>query len=99
MTPPTFAYQAHGGSNRIDQMLSITNPNTVDVAPVLAFTPVSGDGSVLPGVRVGTAYGSDRGELAVCPGGGFDEPGPAGRQRGNAIVLDPKLLHHTKVAQ
>ncbi|MFE5586167.1 hypothetical protein [Kitasatospora sp. NPDC056531] len=95
VTPPAFGYRAHGGSNRIDQTLHIINPNAVDVAPVLEFTPVSSDGRVLPGVRVGTAYGSDRGELVVCPGDGFDVlnfSGPGADQVADVLVTVKKLV-------
>jgi hypothetical protein len=93
--PPTFGYRAHGGSNYIDQTLEITNPNAVDVAPVLVFTPVNSDGRVLRGVQVGTAYGSDRGELVVCPDGGFDVlnfAGPGAEQVADVRVTVKKLV-------
>lgn len=94
VTQPTFTYRARGGSNHIDQMLHITNPNTVDVAPVLAFTPVRSDGLVLRKVRVETAYGSDRGELVLCPGTGFDVlnfSGPGAEQVADVRVTVKEL--------
>ncbi|MEU9073930.1 hypothetical protein [Kitasatospora sp. NPDC048538] len=92
---PTFEYRAHGGSGWIDQTLAITNPNAVDVAPVLAFTPVDADGRALRKVRVATAYGSDRGELVVHPDGGFDVlnfSGPDADRVADVRVTVTKLL-------
>ncbi|CAN5692815.1 hypothetical protein BH11ACT8_BH11ACT8_28120 [soil metagenome] len=61
-----FAYEASGGDGRIDQTGTITNSGDRAEAPVLDFTPLASDGSVVAGVTVQTAFGSDSG-LVVAP--------------------------------
>lgn len=68
----SFDYHALGKLEYIDQTLLIGNDGGASVIPTLAITAVDGAGKDLPGVRVTTAYGSDRGSLVVEPGGSYD---------------------------
>ncbi|MFC8448709.1 hypothetical protein [Kitasatospora sp. NPDC057223] len=56
----------------IDQTLLVDNDGDTSVVPTLVITAVDGAGKDLPDVQVTTAYGSDRGDLVIQPGGGYD---------------------------
>ncbi len=60
-----FAYQARAGRGLIDQTVSITNSGGAAAAPVLTYVPLDASGTELSGVRVVTAYGSDRGRVVA----------------------------------
>lgn len=62
-----FRYESIGGTGNIDQTLSIVNESDATAAPTLEITALDATGDPLPGVRVTTAFGSDRGQLAVSP--------------------------------
>jgi hypothetical protein len=68
----TFTYHRVNGDNYISQTLSIKNSNRESVVPELSFTALDRDGHRLPGVQVGTVYGSDSGRLVVPRGWGYD---------------------------
>ena len=61
----TFEYRAYGGDDQIDQVLEITNDGTTAVVPTLDITPLDKSGQPIPGVKVSSAYGSERGERVV----------------------------------
>ncbi|GIF21645.1 hypothetical protein BJ973_004911 [Actinoplanes tereljensis] len=63
----TFTYHQHNGSGMMDQTLEIFNPALSAVVPTLEIVPVDSSGAVVAGVRVSTAYGSDKGRL-LAPG-------------------------------
>ncbi|WP_345454307.1 hypothetical protein [Nocardioides marinquilinus] len=61
----SFTFTSDGGDGFVDQTLDITNEGDAAGATVLAYTALADDGSELPGVKVATAFGSDRGGLVV----------------------------------
>src|SRR4051812_36004539 len=67
-----FTFRLRGGSEVIDQVLTIENGEKHAVAPTLRLTALDRSGAVLPKVNVFTAYGSDRGQVVVPPGHAFD---------------------------
>jgi hypothetical protein len=62
-----FAFRSLGGDDQIDQTLTIENRGDASVAPRLEITPLDGDDKPIAGLKVATAYGSDRG-THVVPG-------------------------------
>jgi hypothetical protein len=68
----SFAYVAHEAPGSIDQVLEIRNTDESALAPTLSFVAVDSAGEPLDGVTVSTAFGSDRGQLALLSGSNFD---------------------------
>jgi hypothetical protein len=68
----TFTYHRQIGAGVIDQTLAISNAEPYSIVPVLAFTALDRHHHRLPGVRVRTVFGSDRGGLVVSYGWGYD---------------------------
>lgn len=68
----SFAYQALGGDDRLDQTLTITNQGADPVTFEADLTALDEAGEPLDGVTVSTVYGSDRGRLVVVPGRDLD---------------------------
>lgn len=65
----SFRYIGDSGVDEtMNQQLAIKNSVPVSVVPVLSFEALDKKGDVLPHVKVGTVYGSDRGRL-VAPSG------------------------------
>lgn len=76
-TPPpeeglSFAYQALGGDDFLDQTLTITNDGAEPVTFEADLTALDDAGQPLDGVTVRTVYGSERGRLVVVPGRDLD---------------------------
>ena len=94
----SFDYTPRAGEGRIDQPLDIENPYANARAPVLRFTPLDAEGAPIPGVRVGTAYGSDRGRLVIAGGGtGLEVLRQIARGRSNAEIAGALGLEESTV--
>jgi hypothetical protein len=62
-----FDFELRASPGFMDQTLAIENHGGSGLAPVLELTPLDSSGDPMPGVRVRTAYGSDRGRVVVPP--------------------------------
>ncbi|GII26470.1 hypothetical protein [Planosporangium mesophilum] len=60
-----FVYHRINPSGYMDQTLEIVNNGPSAVIPTVEITPVDRTGTVLPGVTVSTAYGTDQGKMVV----------------------------------
>lgn len=60
-----FSYEHVSQPGYMNQAVEITNNGDRAVAPQLAYTPIDDSGSVVDGVTVRTAYGSDKGRVVV----------------------------------
>ncbi|MDI1466313.1 hypothetical protein QEZ54_35580 [Catellatospora sp. KI3] len=67
-----FEFAATTGVGSMNQLLRIYNDSDRMLAPTLEFTALDATRKPLPTVAVSTAYGSDRGNVVVPPGVGFD---------------------------
>lgn len=61
----TFAFRSIGPSGYIDQTLEVSNNATKGVRPTLKIVPLDAAGQRVPGITVQTAFGTDRGKVAV----------------------------------
>jgi hypothetical protein len=69
----SFHYVGDSGVDEtMNQQLEINNASQNSVVPVLSFTALDKNHHVLPQVKVSTVYGSDRGNLVVHYGAGYD---------------------------
>jgi hypothetical protein len=69
----SFEYHGDRGEKEtINQALDIRNDDARSVVPVLAFTALDKHHKALPQVKVGTVYGTDRGNVVVPYGWGMD---------------------------
>ena len=66
-TDLSFTYTAFGGDEMMDQVLEITNDGPTAVTPKLEITPLDGSDQPIEGLKVTTAYGSERGEHVLPP--------------------------------
>jgi hypothetical protein len=60
-----FDFELEAKPGFISQTLTIENPGTASLAPVLELTALDAGGDPMPEVRVRTAFGSDQGRLVV----------------------------------
>ncbi len=65
----SYAFDLAGPPGQLDQALTIKVSGRRVLAPTLQFTPMDAVGVPVAGVTVRSAYGSDRGQLAVMPRG------------------------------
>jgi hypothetical protein len=63
----SFSYRPFGGDDEMDQVLEIVNDGPGAVVPTLEITPLDSASQPIPGLKVTTAYGSERGERVLPP--------------------------------
>lgn len=68
----SFQYIADSGGDYIDQVVQIDNDGSDAVIPTLEFVALGKNGTPLPDVQVVSAFGSDKGNVVVPPGGAWD---------------------------
>lgn len=66
------SYEDIAPAGYIDQTATLSYSGQGVVVPTIRYTPVDAAGSPIEGVEVQTAFGSDRGLLALAAPGGFD---------------------------
>jgi hypothetical protein len=63
----TFRYTAFGGDDEMDQVLEIDNAGATAVVPTLQITPLDDAKRPIAGVKVTSAFGSERGGRVLPP--------------------------------
>jgi hypothetical protein len=67
-----ISYQDIADPGLIDQTVTLKNRSDEAIVPVIKYKALDADGDPVPGIKVETAYGSDRGLLVVATPGGTD---------------------------
>lgn len=85
-------YDDIGAPGYIDQAVTLSHSGSGIAVPRIEYTPLDASGAPVDGVEVSTAFGSDRGLLAITPRGGFDVLAFNGTRAADVVGVDSNVV-------